>query len=655
MHGRIALKCAYFEFVITQDTIDRIFHAAQIEEVVGDYLQLKKRGANLLGLCPFHNEKTPSFTVSPAKGIYYCFGCARGGNSVNFLMEHESLSYPEALKQLANKYNVEVEETRVGNPDEHKQKVAERESAMATLAFAQRFFKDQLNETDNGKQIGLAYFKERGLLDKTIDNFGLGFAPNDWRSLVDKALSSGITPEMLVRTGLAKVKSNSGEKEVSQLTAEDLYDVFRDRVIFPIHNISGKVIAFAGRELRKQENSPKYVNSPETEIYHKSRVLYGIHLAKRSIKQHNEVWLTEGYLDVITLNQSGIENVVATSGTALTADQIRLIKRFTEQVTVIYDGDAAGQKAAMRGTDLLLEGGLQVKILTLPEGEDPDSYCQKLGGTAFRNYVEENRMDFIFFKIQTLIPENADPIKKSTATRSILESIAKIPDAITRSFFLKETAVRLDTQEDMLFREIGKIRKDGASRAKLPESTHTTHQEPKDPLESLHARERAIMETLMVYADHDLPDEGGTIAAFIYHELEIDGIAMEDPDAKIIFDVGLELLKEQDIISFADFVQHDKTSHLAARSLARQYQISESWEKNFEIVVQTPEKNAFKAALENLLYLRMAFIDRYIDRNMQQLKLAETDEKLEEYQRIHLKLHEKRTELMDQIGAVILK
>jgi DNA primase len=643
--------------VITQDTIDRIFHAAQIEEVVGDYLQLKKRGANLLGLCPFHNEKTPSFTVSPTKGIYYCFGCGRGGNAVNFLMEHESLSYPEALKQLASKYNIEVEETRVGNPDEHKQKVEQRESALATLAFAQRFFEDQLKETEDGKQIGLAYFKERGLLEKTIDTFGLGFAPDEWRALTDHATTSGITPDMLLRTGLAKVKNNAAEKDPEELTTDDLYDVFRDRVIFPIHNLSGKVIAFAGRELRKKENSPKYVNSPETEVYHKSRVLYGIHLAKRSIKNEGEVWLTEGYLDVITLNQSGIEHVVATSGTALTPDQIRLIKRFTDQVTVIYDGDAAGQKAAMRGTDLLLEGGLQVKILTLPEGEDPDSYCQKLGGQAFKEYVETHRMDFIFFKIQALIPENADPIKKASATRSILESIAKIPDAITRNFFLKETAVRLDTEEDLLFREIGKIRKGGAykaaQKANLPVTPPTD--EPKDPLESLHARERATMETLMVYADYPLPEGEGTLSAFLYHELEVDGISMEDPDAKTIFDVGLEILEEQGHLSFSDFVQHDKTSHLAARSLARQYPISESWEKDFEIVVKTPEKNAFKAAMENLLYLRVAFIDRYIDKNMQDLKSAESEEELADFQRIHLKLHEKRTELMNQIGAVILK
>ena len=386
--------------MIDQATIDRIIDAAEISEVVGEFVTLKKRGVNMLGNCPFHNEKTPSFTVSPAKGIFKCFGCGKGGNAVNFIMEHESLTYPEALKWLAKKYSIEVKEEEV-SPEQIKQK-DDRESMMIVSGYAQKYFSRYLHEEAEGRSVGLSYLRERGIRDDIIRKFELGFCPDGKDIFTQNAQKQGYKMEFLEKTGLT-IKRDDWVR-----------DRFAARVMFPIHNIAGRVIAFGGRTLKNEKTIAKYLNSPESEIYHKSRVLYGIYQAKREITRLDKSYLVEGYTDVLSLHQAGIENVVASSGTALTHDQIRLIKRFTPNITIIYDGDAAGIKASLRGIDLVLEEGVNVKVLLLPDGEDPDSFARSMSSSQLTAYIEANETDFIRFKTKLLMKgvEN-DPIEKA--------------------------------------------------------------------------------------------------------------------------------------------------------------------------------------------------------------------------------------------------
>ena len=374
--------------MIDQATIQKIFDAADIYEVISDFVHLKKRGVNYVGCCPFHNEKTGSFTVSPAKGIYKCFGCGKGGNAVNFIMEHEQMSYVEALRYLAARYNITIEEKELS--EEEKKEKSERESMLIVTSYAEEFFVDQLLHTDEGKSVGLGYLHKRGLDQSAIEKFGLGYCPEKWDGLTQSALSKGYKKEYLVKTGLT-IESEKG-----------LFDRFRARVIFPIRDIAGKIIAFGGRIMANDKKSAKYLNSPESEIYHKSRTLYGIYFAKKSIVQHNRCYLVEGYLDVISFHRKGIENTVASSGTSLTIEQIRLIRRLTPNVTIIYDGDAAGIKASLRGIDLVLEEGLNVRVVLLPDGEDPDSFSQSRSPEELSEYISQHETDFINFKTRLL-------------------------------------------------------------------------------------------------------------------------------------------------------------------------------------------------------------------------------------------------------------
>jgi DNA primase len=386
--------------LIPKDTIQTIIETARIEEVVGEFVHLRKRGVNYVGLCPFHNEKTPSFTVSPAKGIYKCFGCGKAGNSVNFIMEHEHYTYPEALKFLAKKYNIEVEEEE--QTPEQIQQLNERESLYAVTEFARKFFTEQLLNTDEGKSIGLSYFKERDFTDKTIDEFQLGYSPDRWDAFTKAAKENGYEKQFLVKTGLTIDKDGKH------------FDRFRARVIFPIHNLTGRVIGFGGRILKKDDKKAKYVNSPESEIYNKSKVLYGIYFAKNEIIKKDNCFLVEGYTDVISLFQAGIKNVVASSGTSLTTGQIRLIKRYTPNITILYDGDAAGLKASFRGIDMILEQGMNVKVVLFPEGEDPDSYARTHRSVEVEDYITSQAKDFIRFKTSVLLEETQnDPVKKA--------------------------------------------------------------------------------------------------------------------------------------------------------------------------------------------------------------------------------------------------
>lgn len=426
--------------MIPQKTVQEIMEAAKIEDVVQDYVNLKRRGANMIGLCPFHNEKTPSFTVSPTKNLFKCFGCGKGGDPTRFIMEHEHLGFPDALKQIARKYRIEIEEVEL--TPEMAAEQQERDSLFIVNEFAKSFYHDQLLNTDIGKSVGLSYFKARGYREETIKKFGLGFAPNQRDELTKKANQMGYKPEYLDRLGLTK----NGR------------DFFWNRVMFTIHNLTGKPIAFAGRILQKDAKAPKYINSPETEIYVKNKILYGSYFAKAQIRKLDECILVEGYTDVISLHQAGIENVVASSGTSLTEGQILLIKRFTPNITILYDGDAAGIKAALRGLDLVLEKDMNVKVVLLPEGEDPDSYLQNVGAAAFKEYMASQAKDFILFKTDLLLSEvGSDPVKRAGLVRDIVESIARVPDPFKRAFYIKECARIMELEEEVLIVETNKV------------------------------------------------------------------------------------------------------------------------------------------------------------------------------------------------------
>ena len=432
--------------MINQPTIDRILDAANIVDVVSEFVTLRKRGINYVGLCPFHTDKTPSFYVSPAKNICKCFACGEGGTAVHFIMKHEQLNYFDALRYLAKKYNIEIQEREL--TDKEKQRKSDRESMLIVNSWAQQYFTTQLYEHVEGKTVGLRYFAERGFREDTIRKFQLGYSLDKRDALYKEATKNGYKKEFLEKTGLVIAYDNGG-----------VNDRFRGRVIFPVHTLSGKVVAFGGRVLKKDEKTAKYVNSPESEIYHKSNELYGIYFAKQAIVKEDRCFLVEGYTDVISMHQAGIENVVASSGTALTQGQIRLIHRFTSNITVLYDGDAAGIKAALRGIDLLLEDGMNVKVVLLPDGEDPDSFARKHNASQFSEFIKQSETDFIRFKTRLLLDDaGTDPIKRSALITDIIRTVAIIPDNIARSIYIRECSAMMEIDEQVLLNEVNKIR-----------------------------------------------------------------------------------------------------------------------------------------------------------------------------------------------------
>lgn len=432
--------------MIDQATVDKIIDSANILEVVSDFVTLRKRGVNYVGLCPFHDEKTPSFSVSPSKGICKCFSCGKGGSAVHFIMEHEQLSYYEALKYLAKKYNIEIEDRELS--DEEKQIKSDRESMLIVNSFAQEYFSNILFQHSEGRSVGLAYFHERGFRDDIIHKFALGYSLEQRDALAIEAKKRGYKEEYLLKTGLCLEGQNGY-----------ISDRFRGRVIFPVFSLSGKVLAFGGRVLRKSDKLAKYVNSPESEVYHKSNVLYGIYQAKQSIVKNDNCFLVEGYTDVLSMHQAGVENVVASSGTSLTPGQIRLIHRFTNNITVIYDGDAAGIKASLRGIDLILKEGMNIKVVLLPDGDDPDSFAKKQSASSFTEYIKNHEVDFIRFKTNLLLDSAGnDPIKRAELISDIVQSIAIIPDTIVRSVYTKECSRLMEISEEVLLREINKIK-----------------------------------------------------------------------------------------------------------------------------------------------------------------------------------------------------
>ncbi|MUP36835.1 DNA primase [Labilibaculum euxinus] len=582
--------------MIDQSTVARIFDSAEITEVVSDFVTLKKRGVNFLGLCPFHNEKSPSFTVSPAKGIYKCFGCGKGGNSVNFIMEHEHLDYVGALKYLAKKYHIEVVEKEL-SPEQERQK-NDRESMMIVNSFAQKSFTQNLYEHAQGMAIGMGYMRERGFRDDIIKKFQVGYCLEAWDAFSNHALDCGYKKEYLVKTGLSIEKENR------------LLDRFRGRVIFPIHGIAGRVQAFGGRILKNDAKAAKYLNSPESEVYHKSRILYGIFQAKKSIVQNEKCFLVEGYTDVLSFHQAGIENVVASSGTALTADQIRLIKRFTNNITIIYDGDAAGIKASLRGIDLVLEQEVNVKVLLLPQGEDPDSFSRTMGASELMEYIEKNESDFIVFKTNLLLKDaKDDPVKRANLIIDIVRSIAIIPDGIVRAVYVRECSNILNVDERVLYTEINKIihrvKEDSwknEQRSNLPEDQTTDKlSENSAFLRSANEcdlEERALIRILLNFGSEILysqKDEAGNeeqllVGQYIITELSNDELESVNPLYQLVFDqYGENMEKEAfNTKTFFRDLPNEKVNQLAADILSEPHQLSGLWTRN-ESVVESEE------------------------------------------------------------------
>lgn len=620
--------------MIPRETVDKIIDVAEIVDVVQDYVTLRKRGVNYLGLCPFHNEKTPSFTVSPSKGIYKCFGCGKGGNSVTFIMENEHLSYVEALRFLAKKYNIEVEERELSA--EEVEKINERESLMIVSNFANKHFQFNLHETEEGKNIGLSYFKEREVTDEMVKKFELGYSLRERDKLTVDAINSGYKSEFLVKTGLT-IESN-GRK----------YDRFSDRVIFPIHNISGKVIGFGGRTLKTDKKIAKYLNSPESEIYHKSKVLYGLFFAKNSIVKNDKCYLVEGYTDVISFHQSKIENVVASSGTSLTVDQIRLIKRFTNNITVIYDGDEAGIKASLRGIDLILEQGLNVKVLPLPEGEDPDSFSKKHEPLELNEYIKENEKDFIAFKTALLLEDSKnDPVKKANMITEVVRTISVIPDRIIQSVYVKESSSQLGITEQAIYAQLNKIRfkRREDKRRRENNQVNLATEQPKTTIPSFvqdvysEVEEREIIRLLMNYGKATLfvehTDEQKeihiSVAEHIITEILNDELDFKNLIYKQVFEDYHNNLIKGNTLDEKYFINHQNESicKLAADLLTTSYHLSKIWERHGSYV-ETEEMKLKEIVPRTILEFKGKIIQKAIKEIQQNIKNAQEQNELEE-------------------------
>lgn len=586
--------------MIDQATIERILDASDIVEVVQDFVTLKRRGVNYLGNCPFHNEKTPSFTVSPSKQIYKCFGCGKGGGPVNFIMEHEHLTYVESLRFLAKKFHVEIVEEEE-SPELAAQR-NQRESLMIVSSYAADYFANYLLNENEGRNIGLSYFRERGFRDDTIKKFQLGYCPDQKDAFTRAAQKQGYKMEFLEETGLT-IKRDDWVR-----------DRFAGRVIFPFHNLAGRVIAFGGRVMKTDANTAKYLNSPESEIYHKSKVLYGIYHAKNAISRTDKCYLVEGYTDVLSLHQSGIENVVASSGTSLTTEQIRLIKRFTPNITIIYDGDQAGIKASLRGIDMVLEEGINVKVIPLPVGEDPDSFARSMSSSALLDYISVNETDFIRFKTQLLLRETEnDPIARAKLIIDIVKSISVIPDNITRSVYIRECSNMLEVAEDILYGEVRKIKykdseelieKEKREAARIRYQPAQLLKPEKSTGNPCEIEEKALLrilirfhkEVLFTFENEDNgQEETITVGEYIINELDKDKLNSVDAVIQIVFDEFREHYHEDFFNAERHLVQHEnpEVCNLVSGLLVDKYIESIIWKR----------KGAFVEDEHEILYL----------------------------------------------------
>jgi DNA primase len=643
--------------LISRDTIEEIKNRIDIVDVISDFMTLKKSGQNYKALSPFSNEKTPSFFVVPAKGIFKDFSSGKGGDAITFVMEHEKLTYSESLRYLAKKYGVEIKEDRL--LDESKAAQSEREGLYILMNFAKEYYRKQLTGTEEGISIGLSYFRERGFHDRTIEKFELGYAADSWENFSSAARAAGYSQELLEKTGLV-VKKEDGS----------MYDRFRGRVIFPVHNISGKVIAFGARMLGKDKNQPKYINSPETEIYHKSDVLYGMFQAKNAIRQHDGCYLVEGYTDVISLHQADVFNVVASSGTALTENQIKVIRRFTENITVLFDGDAAGIKAALRGIDMILKGGMNVRVVLFPDGEDPDSYSRKVGTTEFQKFLTGNAQDFVSFKANLYAKEaGGDPIRKATSIKEIVFSIAQIPDPVKRSVYIQETSALLKIAEPVLLTELNKAiiqERKKAEKEKLREQPEESVS--VDPIQDVAAptkldvesmvqlQEKETIRLLLNFASQKVDDQA--LSDFFIQEL--DDVTFIHPVYRQIYEQFRDGVHKGKIPDSKYFIEQGSPEVKTAVTdlITSRYDTSKHWSDKYHIYFAKDHDMVSELALSNVLRLKFRVVQKMMEENLQKVKEAETNgtwEELEQALIAQTGLKEAERELAGMLGIVVAK
>lgn len=652
--------------MISRKTVDDIFNRLEIYDIVQDFVDLKKRGVNYIGLCPFHNEKTPSFTVSPAKNIYKCFGCGKGGNGVDFLMEHEAFSYPEALRYIARLYGITIEETYTSQ--EHIEEAQHRDALQIVTDFAHKDFQDQLWNTDQGKSIGLGYLKERGFLESTIKTFELGYTPSMPRDRFTKlAQNAGYKEEYLKELGLTTARG---------------YDFFNERIIFPIHSLSGKPIAFAGRIMDSRSKMAKYMNSPENELYQKRKVLYGLHLARRQMREEKRCFLVEGYTDVMMLHQNGIENVVATSGTALTEEQIRLIKRYSDQIVLLFDSDAAGTKATLRAIDLILQEGLNVLILPLPEGNDPDHFIRETGHSGFIEYTESHALDFLQYKIHLHEKSDSagDPEAKSELIRNIVQSIAKIEDGIKQHLYLRETAGSMDVPEEILIEELNiqldhqikrrhsqRLRDMRKSEQGSPLRKHRSH-DPKSKDQQAPAKttlhEKDIIRVLLQHGQKMIDDEI-TVAQFVLDNITDVIDLFQNEKYKTIIKHFQDGDQNDTPVDFEYFNRLEDTEirrtaiDIYSSELDEKY--SKNWIEMWEMDLQTqptPDKNHKKDVRQALMRFKLKKATEMCESNRRKIEQLQNENKAEEAYK-HLVMQQRlidiRNEIAKEFHTIILK
>ena len=644
--------------MISQQTIQQIQSRIDIIEIIGGFVKLKKRGVNYLGLCPFHNEKTPSFTVSPVKEIYKCFGCGKSGNTISFLMDHEKYSYVEALRWLANKYNVEIEETEVSPEQKIQQQVAD--SLYIINNFAQKFFTEQLHNTPEGQDVALSYLHERGFREDVINKFQLGYSPNQRDAFATAAVGAQYNLELLQKTGLIVLRD------------ERAVDNYRGRIIFPVHNQTGKIIGFGARIIGKNDKAPKYINTPENELYVKSKILYGSYFARQAIDKHDECLLVEGYTDVISLHQAGIENVVASGGTSLTQDQLRLIKKYTNNLTIIYDGDSAGVKAALRGLDMALEEGLNVRLVLIPDKEDPDSYVNKVGVTAFQKFIADHKKDFILFQLEIALKDaGTDTTKKAAVVNQVAETLAKInkaEDFTKQQDYIKQSAAILKIEESGLTALVNKYIRERISKVenRLPadearlfeEEAASSIPQYDDGLSLLQRdelQERALVKALLEFGTKEW-DENNTVASLIFREGDEQEL-VENPHLRRIietykawYDAGLNP-------SDKSFIYHDdiELSSSVVSIMEFPYELSHNWKEHFEGKIFTREDLYKEEVTSVLTYLKLKKIKQLITENQKDLERPHTtDEQLVLIQ-THQHLKQMERELLQNMGTVIIK
>jgi DNA primase len=646
--------------MISKETIQQIVSRIDIVEIISSFVKLKKRGVNYIGLCPFHNEKTPSFTVSPSKEIYKCFGCGRSGNTISFLMEHEKYTYVEALKWLAAKYNVTVEETETSPEFKEQRQVAD--SLYIINKFAQDFFTERLLHSEEGESIGLSYLKERGFRLEIIRKFELGYNPEGRDNFAKIAIAAQFNKDLLVKTGLV-VERESG-----------LQDNYRGRIIFPIHNQSGKVAGFGARVIRNNDKSPKYINTPENEIYVKSKILYGLYFARQSIDKVNECLLVEGYTDVLALHQAGIENVVASGGTSLTVEQLRLIKKYTKNLTILYDGDPAGIKAALRGLDLSLEEGLDVKLALLPDEEDPDSYLRKYGAGAFGDFITNNKKDFILFQLELSIKEAGnDPSKRSATVNQIAETISRInkaEDFIKQQDYIHKTAELLKIDESGLTALVNKFIRDKLAKqenfknftdTKISDASPATSETDVDFSDAIdllnmeERNERSVVRCLLEFGLMEW-EPGKKVAEYLLYDC-FDEDTITVPMLQKIVDSYKELYEEDMEPTARTFLYGDdiELSKTVVSLIDFPYEISPNWVRNYETVVTTREENYKNDIVSSIQYMKLKKIKKLISQNQKELETTSTPERQLLLLKTHMILKDLETKITTELGTVILK